>query len=180
MLCIHTYSQCNHFWISGLNAHGSFLFWAVDLISLLLTSLASKTSVLVPINTCIPTNMQMFIWYLKVHELCGGFIFLWDVRFRSRSQKWFFVKPGDAFGKLFEIKQRDGTSHFDIYCIAFTPMIISKSQDGASSFFLHSNVSFSSPSSIMCVSLSKEIWQGPCKEKEIKPREIANILILLS
>lgn len=55
----------------------------------------------------------------------------------------------------------------------FTPVLIIKSQNGASSFFLTlRGVSFRSPSSVMCESLSKEIWQGPCKEKEIKPREM--------
>lgn len=56
---------------------------------------------------------------------------------------------------------------------SFTTVLITKSQNGASSFFLTlCGMSFRSPSSVMCVSLSKEIWQGPCKEKEIKPREM--------
>lgn len=37
-------------------------------------------------------------------------------------------------------------------------------------FLTHYGVSLRSPSCVMCESLSKEIWQGLCKEKEIKLR----------
>lgn len=76
-------------------------------------------------------------------------------------------KLSDKCRKSVKISQRRSAMPWH----TLTPMLITESQNGASSFFLtHYGVSLRSPSCVMCESLSKEIWQGLCKEKEIKLR----------